>query len=267
MPVRLPLSGGFRSWNSTTSIADMTVWSKKLLVSIMQCVEQCIHTGDGACGVLELWPLLTCTGKVSMCLRTTSSGSLWTATPRGRSYLRGWRCVGCADCRKKYDNSSLGYIVTFKQERSRQVFRAFSPTPGCCTNVMSSRWQTNNLHGQGESVYQTVYMNTEENQRHERRQFFTISHSRTTDRESQYAFYNLQGITEVQWRPPLQQDDWMTLVQAIYTVPVPDSLRSEEPIVGNTSGCVTKQGSWVKVFAEMMHLDSLTSSREYLPTL
>ena len=37
---------------------------------------------------------------------------------------------------------------------------------------------------------------------------------RRTDREAHCAFYKLQGVSEEQWGPPLQQEDWATLVQA-----------------------------------------------------
>ena len=40
--------------------------------------------------------------------------------------------------------------------------------------------------------------------------------STTADWES-YDSYNLQGINEVHWKPPLQQEDWINLVSAIHT--------------------------------------------------
>ena len=38
---------------------------------------------------------------------------------------------------------------------------------------------------------------------------------RTMDREVQYTLYNLQGISELQGGAPLEQEDLVTLVQAI----------------------------------------------------
>ena len=55
--------------------------------------------------------------------------------------------------------------------------------------------------------------------------------SRTMDREAQYAFYNLQGISEEQWEPPLQVEDRVALAQAIYPALDPEDLRHMEEIV------------------------------------
>ena len=48
---------------------------------------------------------------------------------------------------KKYDNNSLGCVVTNQEDRSRSVLRAFQLTRGFCSNVMSAHALANDLHG------------------------------------------------------------------------------------------------------------------------
>ena len=55
--------------------------------------------------------------------------------------------IWCAVCGMKYDNRSLGCVVTIQQECSGKMVRAFPLPPGCCSNLMSALKIANNLHG------------------------------------------------------------------------------------------------------------------------